>query len=71
MKAGWERPNELIIPNIEIVRNILKPFLKEKFVIQIQPLSGGLNNSNIKITTNTNESFVLRIYRAITSYRQS
>ena len=62
MKAGWERSNELITPNIEIVRNILKPYLKEKFVIQIQPLSGGLNNSNIKITTNTNERFVLRIY---------
>ena len=62
LKAGWERSNELILPNIEIIRNILKPFLKEKVIIQIQPLSGGLNNSNIKITTDTNESFVLRIY---------
>ncbi|QDP41579.1 phosphotransferase family protein [Radiobacillus deserti] len=62
MKAGWERSNELIIPTMEIVRNILKPFLKEKVVLHIQPLSGGLNNSNIKITTDTNESFVLRIY---------
>lgn len=62
MKAGWERSNELIIPSIEMVRTILQPYLKERFVIQIQPLSGGLNNSNIKITTNSHESFVLRIY---------
>ena len=62
MKAGWERSNELIIPDVNTVRNSLKPFLKEQRINQIQPLSGGLNNSNIKITTNNGESFVLRIY---------
>jgi aminoglycoside phosphotransferase (APT) family kinase protein len=62
MKAGWERSNELIMPNMKTVRKILKPFLNEKRINHIQPLSGGLNNSNIKITTNNDENYVLRIY---------
>lgn len=62
MKAGWERSNELIIPDIDIINSILKPFLKGKNVVQIQVLSGGLINSNIKMTTDTGENYVLRIY---------
>jgi aminoglycoside phosphotransferase (APT) family kinase protein len=62
MKSGWERSHELIIPAKDTVNNMLKPFLIDKKVKHIQLLSGGLNNSNLKITTNTNENYVLRIY---------
>ncbi|WP_070119385.1 phosphotransferase family protein [Bacillus marinisedimentorum] len=62
MKAGWERSHDLIMPDIKTAGIILKPFLKEKRINQIEPLSGGLNNSNLKITTNTDENYVLRIY---------
>jgi aminoglycoside phosphotransferase (APT) family kinase protein len=62
MKTGWERSNKLITPDKYTVKNMLKPFLIGKRVNQIQSLSGGLNNSNLKITTNTNENYVLRIY---------
>jgi aminoglycoside phosphotransferase (APT) family kinase protein len=62
MKAGWERSNEYIMPDIYTIQNMLNPFLRGERVDRIQRLSGGLNNSNIKITTNTNEIFVLRIY---------
>jgi aminoglycoside phosphotransferase (APT) family kinase protein len=62
MKSGWERSYKLIIPDKDTVNNMLKPFLIETQVIHIQLLSGGLNNSNLKITTNTNEIYVLRIY---------
>jgi aminoglycoside phosphotransferase (APT) family kinase protein len=62
MKAGWERSNEYVMPDIHTIQNMLTPFLKSNGIDQVQRLSGGLNNSNIKITTNTNEIFVLRIY---------
>jgi aminoglycoside phosphotransferase (APT) family kinase protein len=62
MKAGWERSNEYVMPDIHTIQNMLTPCLKSKGIDQVQRLSGGLNNSNIKITTNTNEIFVLRIY---------
>ncbi|MBM7553044.1 phosphotransferase family protein [Thalassobacillus pellis] len=62
MKAGWERTHDFIMPDIDTVRKILTPFLKGKRVTDMEPLSGGLNNSNIKITTDTKECFVLRIY---------
>ncbi|WP_341985422.1 aminoglycoside phosphotransferase family protein [Rossellomorea oryzaecorticis] len=62
MKAGWERSNEYIMPDMYTIQNMLNPFLKGKRIDQVQRLSGGLNNSNIKIITNTNEIFVLRIY---------
>ncbi|WP_188456733.1 phosphotransferase family protein [Virgibacillus oceani] len=41
---------------------MLKPFFKDQRILQIQVLSGGLNNSNLRITTDANESYVLRIY---------
>ncbi|WP_175990581.1 phosphotransferase family protein [Bacillus sp. Marseille-Q1617] len=62
MKAGWERSNEWIMPDLDEVRNMLKPYFKDRFVKEIERLDGGLNNSNIKIKTNLNEYFVLRIY---------
>ncbi|MGR3765483.1 phosphotransferase family protein [Rossellomorea sp. NS-SX7] len=62
MKAGWERSNDYIMPDLHEVRNMLKPFLKGRFVEKIARLSGGLNNSNIKVTTDSHEDFVLRIY---------
>ncbi|WP_099156754.1 phosphotransferase family protein [Virgibacillus ndiopensis] len=62
MKAGWERTYKLITPDKDTVKNMLNPFLKAKQINRIQALSGGLNNSNLKITTDTNEKFVLRIY---------
>jgi aminoglycoside phosphotransferase (APT) family kinase protein len=62
MKAGWERSNEWILPDINTVRKMLKPFFEEERVDRIEMLSGGLNNSNIKITLSSNENFVLRIY---------
>lgn len=62
MKAGWERSNEYVMPDMYTIQNMLTPFLKGKRIDQVQRLSGGLNNSNIKITTDTNQIFVLRIY---------
>ncbi|WP_026694125.1 phosphotransferase family protein [Peribacillus kribbensis] len=62
MKSGWERSRELIIPELDTVHQMVRPFLKESEVQQVQLLSGGLNNSNIKIVTKTNEEYVLRIY---------
>ncbi|MCF6139196.1 phosphotransferase family protein [Pseudalkalibacillus berkeleyi] len=60
MKAGWERSHELIMPELETVRNLA--FFKHKEVHKISPLSGGLNNSNIKVTTDDGVNYVLRIY---------
>ncbi|TMU87532.1 aminoglycoside phosphotransferase family protein [Bacillus sp. BHET2] len=62
MKAGWERSNDLIIPAIPTIGDMLKPFLKEKGIGHVQILSGGLNNTNIKIITNSKDQFVLRIF---------
>ncbi|MCF6409572.1 phosphotransferase family protein [Pseudalkalibacillus salsuginis] len=64
MKAGWERSKELVAPNLDTVRNLLRPFLEEELVYSSELLSGGLNNSNIKITTSSNQQFVLRIYNS-------
>ncbi|MEG9298700.1 phosphotransferase [Mangrovibacillus sp. Mu-81] len=62
MKAGWERMKEQISPDINTVRKMLMPFFEEDKVEYIEMLSGGLNNSNIKVTTSSNEDFVLRLY---------
>ncbi|TGB03724.1 phosphotransferase family protein [Halobacillus salinus] len=63
MKAGWERSNAWITPNLETVQQVLNPFLKNEELLSQQVLSGGLNNTNIKITT-ARERYVLRIYNA-------
>jgi aminoglycoside phosphotransferase (APT) family kinase protein len=62
MKAGWERTNEWILPDICAVRKMLEPFFGEEKVECIEMLSGGLNNSNIMVTSSFNEKYVLRIY---------
>ncbi len=60
MKAGWERSHELIMPDVGTVRNLA--FFNDKGVCQLSSLSGGLNNSNLKVTTMDGEHYVLRIY---------
>ncbi|MFQ3545273.1 aminoglycoside phosphotransferase family protein [Halobacillus rhizosphaerae] len=62
MKRGWERSKPLIIPDHSTVSSLLQPFLKGKEVLKLEMLSGGLSNSNVKITLVTGECYVLRIY---------
>ncbi|WP_181350879.1 phosphotransferase family protein [Thalassobacillus sp. CUG 92003] len=61
MKAGWERSNEWIIPDVETVSHMLQPVLKGRQITQITPLNGGLSHSNVSITTRDQEKYVLRI----------
>ncbi|MGM7681178.1 phosphotransferase family protein [Cytobacillus sp. Hm23] len=62
MKKGWERSNEQIILNKDEITKMIKPFLDGRTLTDVSVLSGGLNNSNLKITTDMNQSYVLRCY---------
>ncbi|SDL86365.1 phosphotransferase family protein [Sediminibacillus halophilus] len=62
MKAGWERSTPLIVPSLETIRQLSIPILNDRELTDITPLNGGLSNSNLKITTDSGERFVLRIY---------
>ncbi|MFS1512457.1 phosphotransferase family protein [Chengkuizengella sp. SCS-71B] len=65
MKENWERSYELISLNENEVTEMIKPFLNGKVIKEVETLSGGLNNSNLKITTNLNETYVLRLYARV------
>jgi aminoglycoside phosphotransferase (APT) family kinase protein len=41
---------------------MLQDFLNGRNIVQIEPLGGGLSNSNLKISLDNKENFVLRIY---------
>ncbi|WP_409291454.1 phosphotransferase family protein [Peribacillus sp. SCS-37] len=62
MKSGWERSGELILLEAGRADHMLRPFLKERHVRETLLLGGGLNNTNLKITTDSEEVFVLRLY---------
>ncbi|NDI34486.1 phosphotransferase family protein [Chengkuizengella sediminis] len=62
MKENWERSNELILLSENEVTEMIKPFLNGRVIKEVKTLSGGLNNSNLKIITNLNETYVLRLY---------
>lgn len=62
MKTGWERSKPIISPDYQTVTNMLLEFLDGRRILQIVQLGGGLSNSNLKITLDSGEDFVLRIY---------
>ncbi|WP_386059608.1 phosphotransferase family protein [Thalassobacillus hwangdonensis] len=62
MKTGWERSNPLILPDQSTVSKMLQPFLNERQILKLEPLGGGLSNTNIKVSLTNGENFVLRIY---------
>ncbi|WP_409296926.1 phosphotransferase family protein [Peribacillus sp. SCS-26] len=62
MKSGWERSGEIILIEAGRADHMLRPFLKERHVRETLLLGGGLNHTNLKITTDSEEVFVLRLY---------
>lgn len=64
LKTGWERKKPIIMPDYQTITNMLQSFLNGRHIIKLEPLGGGLSNSNIKITLDNKENYVLRIYNA-------
>lgn len=62
LKAGWERIKPMILPDHPTISVMLKEILNGKSITRIEPLGGGLSNSNLKITLQNEETIVLRIY---------
>ncbi len=62
MKTGWERSTPLLVPSLETIRKLPIPIFNGRELTSMTLLNGGLSNTNLKITTNTEERFVLRIY---------
>ncbi|WP_421383400.1 phosphotransferase family protein [Bacillus salacetis] len=62
MKTGWERNKPFISPDHQTVTHMLQNFLNGRKIVQIEPLGGGLSNSNLKIIVDNKDTFVLRIY---------
>ena len=62
LKAGWERTKPMILPDHPTISVMLKEMLNGKPITRIEPLGGGLSNSNLKITLQNEETIVLRIY---------
>ncbi|WP_372870063.1 phosphotransferase family protein, partial [Planomicrobium okeanokoites] len=62
LKAGWERTKPMILPDHPTISVMLKEILNGKSITRIEPLGGGLSNSNLKITLQNEETIVLRIY---------
>ena len=62
MKTNWERSYKEITLDIETVSNLLRTFIREEEISELESVSGGLNNSNIKVITNLGNKYVLRLF---------
>ncbi|WP_282019807.1 phosphotransferase family protein [Planomicrobium okeanokoites] len=62
LKAGWERTKPMILPDHPTISVLLKEILNGKSITRIEPLGGGLSNSNLKLTLQNEETIVLLIY---------
>ncbi|MYL71587.1 phosphotransferase [Halobacillus litoralis] len=62
MKTGWKRSTPVIIPDNQTLSNMLHSFLLDRGITGVEPIGGGLSNSNIKLSLTNGEDVVLRIY---------
>ncbi|MGR9049795.1 phosphotransferase family protein [Halobacillus faecis] len=62
MKTGWKRSTPVIVPDGQTLSDMLHSFLRGRRVMGVEPIDGGLSNSNIKLSLTDGEDVVLRIY---------
>ena len=75
MKENWERSTKFMVINKQLAIELLKPVFNNIKLLDLQRLSGGLINSNYKITIQgENElihTYVLRIYSGSSEFHSS
>ncbi|MCA0970868.1 aminoglycoside phosphotransferase family protein [Halobacillus litoralis] len=64
MKKGWKRSTQVIVPNDQTLSDMLHSFLRDRGITGVEPIGGGLSNSNIKLSLTDGDDVVLRIYNA-------
>ncbi|WLR46610.1 aminoglycoside phosphotransferase family protein [Halobacillus litoralis] len=62
MKTGWKRSTPVIVPDDRTLLDMLHSFLRGRRITGVEPIGGGLSNSNIKLSLTDGEVVVLRIY---------
>ncbi|MDN5212436.1 aminoglycoside phosphotransferase family protein [Fulvivirgaceae bacterium BMA12] len=63
MESTWERRNQIYPVNKALAQQLFDPFIPQKNITAITYLSGGLRNTNYKISVDGYKTpFVLRIY---------